>query len=260
MYKCLLILIFCLMNLGSVQAAPNPQPANPLADSLLSWTMYPWSGDDTPYKTIRYAVFDAMQKSQNPLALVRQYKAAAQKKPLDQHVVFRYAYATYQLTTQDKAFKQTTELHAANWAAQHIDPPRTYQFARLLFLMETTLGGYGRALLPLSERLLQRDPNDVQVMYRSLDILNGGMFPQDTDKAIAYAQKMVHLLPRSASVYAALGSVYFDIWGRTKSKSDADQAIAGYQKFLALAPANDPFRPRAEYMIRWLQQGHMPHK
>jgi hypothetical protein len=51
-----------------------------------------------------------------------------------------------------------------------------------------------------------------------------------------------------------LGEAYYWFFNGNHDASIADKAIAAYRKYLELVPANDKTRPKAEGMIKLIQE------
>jgi len=223
-----------------------------------AWTTERWDASDRPFQKVRDEVWRSISHGQHPEALVGKYKALARTEPYhppyDLPAQFGWAYAAYQAAVADPKFRNHGEFLPAIQALGYGPSPRSYEYARLRFLMEA-MNWPDIHLKIAGERLLRRMPNDFQVKYHLTHVLAAGISPQDRDTAVVYAQQMVRAMPDKANMYSLLGETRFTRWLGNKSKADGDSAVAAYQKYLALAPQNDSFRKQAQFLIKRIRSG-----
>jgi tetratricopeptide (TPR) repeat protein len=224
----------------------------PVSVSTWAWTREPWTGDEKPYRRLRAVINTAIAKKQLTAKDLQQYKAQAAKKPVDPQAQFRWGYAAYELmlrtaNPQAKAQYMKGVVDALSFPAS----PRTYEYARLRFLLEAR-NSPDPNLIGLSKRLLQRNPRDSYVKYYSTTLLRPSI-PAERKQAIAHARQMIQRDPKKAKPHSVLGGIYFRSWMTSMSQADANQAIAAYRQYLKLAPPADTFRKSAEANIRMIQ-------
>ncbi|RYZ92627.1 MAG: hypothetical protein EOP06_03705 [Proteobacteria bacterium] len=131
--------------------------------------------------------------------------------------------------------------------------PRVYNWTRLRFLVDAR--NFPDTLLrPVGERLVQRDPKDYEVKYRLIDTFNPGESKAEKKQALIYAHDLIRLNPKRASGYSALGGVYYRDWLLNKNRTDAGNAIAAYQRYLKIAPPNEPFRRQVTLLIALMRK------
>ncbi len=226
-----------------------------------NWTKEEWTADSRPFTLIRRSIDNALTKEAKPAALALRYKAEAQKKPRDPQAQFRWAYAAYREFMAVYAVRYPTgedslRLYRAGVALDVFPAPspRSYEYTRLRFLVQVVQFP-ARELTQVGRRLIRHNPQDDEVMYRFLSVL-AQIVSTDDERAeyLAIAQKLVQRDPKIAKYHAGLGGAYKTMWQQTKSKADAAKAIAGYRKYLELAPPNALFRKRAQWWIDYIQK------
>ena len=138
------------------------------------------------------------------------------------------------------------------------------------------LDNSGPEMRALGLRLLKRNPKDVPIKYRQVTHLNGG---NATEAALGlkYAQELVQMQPKEPAMYALLAFTYqnrwwgtFHIkeelycyarftyqnsWWGTHAKSDANDAIANYKRYMTMANLTGTKRKEVEKTIAYLQTG-----
>ncbi len=168
---------------------------------------------------------------------------------------FRWAYAAYEAARKTNFVNQHKTLRDIEQALQRaasVSPPRNYEYARLRFLAIARNSPYHN-LKPVGERLVRRNPQDHEVRFYLVELLDPGLHSEEKQSALMHARFLAQALPEKPTVHSLLGSVYWRIWLKSKSPADADKAIAGYRKFLQTAPPNHPFRRGAESQIKFIR-------
>lgn len=247
------LLVFCLLPLAAkgltAQVPYDQKTIRP--NEQLTWTTLPWSGDDRPYKAIRSNIDNAIQRGQNLDEIVRKYRRLAQQDLLNPLPQFAWAYVSYRASVQGA--KLEGELQLALKQLNNFKTPYTYEYARLLFILEAR--SWPRSKLILAGRkLIQRNPKDYSVLYYLVKIMDPGRSVSERLEAISYSERLVQMEPKRANAYSALGYTYLKSWLKSKSKSDRDKALSAYNRFLNLAPLNDSFRPQAIRIISLLKK------
>ena len=231
-------------------------------EKTYAWTKVPWTGDDTPYVALKTQIDGTISPQQKPASIqstVSEYQTQARQKPLDALAQFGWAYAVYKTAQIDPLLLNPKSKNLTREAAQQkaIRPavkalasvpfPATYEFAKLRFLLETFRFPPAE-LAPLGKRLVERDPKNPKMIYSYLQVAD---LSEDGNRrhALALAQELVTLEPKNPDYHAILGDMNGRSYAVTKNKQYKAHAIAEYQEFLRLAPANDPFRPDARSMI-----------
>lgn len=226
------------------------------------WTTAEWIGDETPYRMARSQIDEAIKKSEMTQAKILQYKNAAlgiskqayyQRNPprsFDSSSLdyFRWGYAAWRLARSGKP-EDVRQPQQALFSLS-LMPIKTYEQARLRFVLEARQQTYGRPELKvLARRLLKRNADDYDVMFYYSRLLAPGGSSAEHKQALQYARKLVQHQPQRASAYDALGYVHKHIWIRTNDPLHGKQAIHAYRKFLQLAPTHEPSRSGKEHVI-----------
>ena len=203
-----------------------------------AWIHQPWTGDDAPYAAAR-AKIDREIGTLPPQAVVGQYAAPAKLRPQDSLAQFAWAYAVCKAVhLASFAGPQTeTTRFAAELAISEAPFPRTYNYARLHYLI-TLQGTPGSHYLKgLAYRLLQKDPSDYAVLTGliSLDSLNNDKASQK--EGYALIQKLIKKSPDKPEVYDMLGAWYYFQYLSYEHKPDYQAAMTNYRKALAMYPA-----------------------
>lgn len=222
--------------------------------SRWGWASQEWTGDERPYRQARAELERRAASGQLTDAALRNYRASAQAQPTDPLASFRWGFAAYQAAKLAPRYHDRSRILAGvELALQRAPSPRTYQFARLRFLIEGRDFPYPQ-LRPLGERLVRRDPDDVDVKHHFLKYLNVSRSPAEKERALAYARDLIRLAPQDPRSHFALGQVWMRIWNQSKSRSDADKAVAAYRKSLELEPPGRESRETIEQLIRLIQK------
>lgn len=251
-------------------ATPTARPTRPYVAQARaqihaydSWCNAPWTGDDRPYQILRTDIEREATDGQKAVALMRKYELELAKEPHDFQAQFAYYYAAYWavvlpdgLTPREENFR----LGNLYLSIARVPHPHTYNYARLAFLCQAH-DFPDPDMKDLGLRLVHQDPSDYQVIYNTISVLLAASVLLAGDKssneaeALTLAESLVNRYPEKPSVYAQLAGVYRQMWFTSKSPAEAKEAIAGYRKYLSLAPANAPFRAQAERLIAQMERG-----
>jgi len=227
------------------------------------WANEPWTGDDTPYQNIERDTDKALASTWSIGNLLEQASVLAQQQPTDPQAQFRWSYMARQVVlAQPKSYDYGSSLQAISVVLAHADSPKTYSYARLRFL----LGRQNPALTEVGERLLQRNPNDVSVKYHLSDDYSAlfsersqlnrdhAVDPQLKQRALTLAEQVIAANPSDPDYRRALAAVYVSSFADKKNPQDATNALAAYQQYLKMAPADDSFRPQCQGIVVGLQE------
>jgi len=213
-----------------------------------------WTGDEKPFLDIQREMDEAIAQGQSAKTLASDAKAAAVQSPQDAQAQFRWAYAALKAVPSISEKEDDARgLHGIAQAMWKAESPRSYQYDRLLFLIETFFVT-ARELRPLGERLLDHNPNDLKVIARFVWMLKIGQEPQETQRALKYTQQLIKSEPNNPRYLAMLGDVYYWTTTGTRRRSDADKTVAAYQRYLKVAPADDSYRSNAKDSILIMQK------
>jgi len=246
--KLLLALLLVLLTTASGCSAQQPPPQHMLTrfertGTTLDgwdWASAPWTGDDKPYQKLREDIRLVVAKDAQPL--LDQYKAEAEAKPKDPLAQFAWGYAALRTPALVGHENVTVDVSGLPDALAAAPFPRTYNYARLRFLAQAQVRPNAQ-LEDLGRRLLKRDPTDPAVMYQQIRVLEQtGAKPQNTE-ALGLAKTLVEAYPSQLAYLQKLANVYDETYIDSGfHKEDAEKAIATYEKYLRLAPPDDPQR------------------
>jgi hypothetical protein len=213
-----------------------------------------WTGDDRPYAALQSAIDAEIAEGMKIEYFQRRYHQAALRNPTDPVAQFADVYSTLKSL---KAWHSRMDLVFA--ALQQADDqvgrardPRAYHYERERYIIEAGLIGFDPHLRALGERLLDRDPLDTHVKYALIHML--GSRPGEDALAIRYCSDIVKADPNDADNYTVVAGYYWRRFDRSHAKADGDEAIADYNRFLKLAPADDWFRLAANYAVSRIQK------
>lgn len=220
-----------------------------------SWMIEAWTGDNRPYRQSRT---ETDKVSSNPSSLdsiAKRLESDVEKNPSDPKREYQWAYATYKSAIVSNP-RDENKLILSRDALQRANPPHSYDYTRLRFLIEATLfvGPQYNNFIAVGKRLMQRDPNDVEVKYQMVKILGDSPRLTDQNMAVAYAESMVHQHPERGNYHANLAGAFLSRWLLFRNHSDAENAVAEYQRYLTIAPPDASFRSQAEHMIKLIRE------
>ena len=108
--------------------------------------------------------------------------------------------------------------------------------------------------LAAGNRLLSLNPNDAEVIAGELRVLNIGVNPVDTQRAIDLCQQLIKLQPKSAATYKVVASVYFIAYAWTENTDYRQLTIDNLKTFLLYAATDDPFVSFAKDRVTQLSE------
>ena len=219
----------------------------------------PWTGTDHRFGVARAEV-EALSLQKNSLKELQEYyrrvAAVAQEKPGDALAQYHWALAIYIFVRispriiDEKAPAEPDEASryelqaASDLALRNCPSPKEYEFSRLRFLI-SVLYMRETSLVPLGRRLLRRAPRDLVVM-RTMLLIHPFETEADQKTVLRYSDMIVASDPQNPFFAAVSGYTHMGVYLRNGSRENLEKAIAGYRRFLALAPPKDEFRPAAE--------------
>lgn len=211
-----------------------------------SWMEAKWSAsEDNPFRASRQLLESSPKQAlQTFVREVRQ--SSLQGK--DRQQVYRAALAGYLLANKFRdnlgdsvADKSLIEMERRPYGA-------SYNYSRIHYILLLRRHRVFE-LKPLGLRLCQQDARDYDVRYLLCTILRPEQKPEDKKLALRLLDQMKKLQPQRASLYSLAANVHFRLWLQSKNTHERDLALAGYRKYLQLAPNVDPFRPQAQRLI-----------
>jgi len=240
----------------------------PSAAHVWDWTTQEWTQNDEPYHHIRTEIDQAIVMGKDPQSLLEQQKEIAKKYPNNPQAQFAWGYAAYtSLPRWAGSYAKQKQKPAAD-AVASLPATNCYNYARLRFLLpqdyhtsdQTQLQADARLVDALGQRLLHHDLKDIDVKYHLVDVDEVILGRNPTDlmvkkRALRYSQELIQAQPEHSNYRTLPASVYVTCWSQTNDPADARAAIASYQDYLHMAPPNEEFRSRAQYLIKVLQKG-----
>ena len=275
-------------------AQPEPDPDELYfgrrPPSNANWTDNKWTSDDASYLKIRREVDKGIADgtiTRYELSEVHEGKYWREHPKANPQSIFRNAYIGYQLSHfawyHYHPSKKYSSLREEWPDYQRRDPPvfnqaydallsmksaanpRSYQYSRLLFLLESfesadiRAGGSGFAnpndLITQGKHLLAHRPKDLEVKLMLAKLLYNPYDSDQQQQALKYAQEVVAAKPQWPQAWEALGNAYRELNSKTtatkiqQSQSNA-AALAAYRKCLQIAPKDYGPRIAVEILIR----------
>ena len=245
-----MILLSCvyLFAAGTLQAQQREQTRN--WATVWDWATVPWDGNEKPYQQMRATIDNAITGGRKPQDLVFLYENPARQNLNDPKAQFKRAYAAYLAAKQTDDAEGERILGEPRTSLILAPFPKTYEYARLIFLTEDYLGMPNSRLQEVSKRLLKRDPSDTAVKYAAARNLIFSTNPADRNLAYRCAHELLVAKPDWASPHGLQGYIYYRRWQTSKSKDDANKSIAEYQQYLRLDNLQDKdFRKQVQETI-----------
>jgi hypothetical protein len=251
----ILLSCVCLFATGTLQAQQRKQQSRNWA-TVWDWAAAPWDGNEKTYQQMRATIDNAITSGRKPQDLVYLYENTARQNLNDPKAQFKRAYAAY------LAAKQTDDAEGERILGEPMESlilapfPKTYEYARLIFLVEDYVGMPNFRLQEVSKRLLRRNPSDTTVKYAAARNLLFSANPADRNLAYQYVHEILVVKPDWASPHGFQGFIYYKRWQSSKNKDVASKSIAEYQQYLRLDTLQDPdFRKRVQETIAEMQKG-----
>lgn len=209
-----------------------------------------WTGNEKLYAAARENIDSDFSRGRITVAYLSNLEATWNQDEHNPLTLFRWAYARFKAQGLHPAIPFTTM--PAEGAFNEVPSPHTYEYARVRFLIETSLSRH-RELMAVGKRLLAHNSNDFDVEYCLTYCFGESMSAEEKQAALAYADHLIQKYPNKPSVSAVKGGVYFSYWIDHRNKQDARDAIKWYQQYLRLAPVNYEWRKEAASTITLLQ-------
>jgi len=237
-----------------VKAGDVPKAESTTASSLnTSWVSEPWTADDKPFQFARLQIEKLIKKRYSPEALATKYAKLQQKQTTNPILVFRWGMAVFYASQSKNDVWEPPNLRQLLTAIATTPSPQSREYARMRFLIEARFAGENN-LKRVGQRLLLHNPNDVAVKLAMFSVLNVLSSSEDGAIAIKYARQIIAASPTKPLGYRKLGGVYYLISIRSNTNENVQNALHAYETYLKYAKPNDPFSPRAKYLINILQK------
>ena len=259
---------FWLMSVLPATAQSWATPFKDAPDSAQwAWAQAPWDANDKPFVAIRKRIDAAVAKGQKPEVLARRFKAQAQVSApgapqfkifkRDAKAQFAFGYSSY-LASQALIYNSERSQMALSNVPEALERPafpRSYQYARLMFLVMSKHPSDER-LRWAGERLVQRNPKDYAAkrgLARTL-LYTTLLRKQEKMQALSLINSVLKANPKDAATQSTKGFFYYMTSKQSKDPAEVQKAIDGYRAYLALAPKNADFRPKARSYIAELEK------
>lgn len=214
-----------------------------------------WTASDKPYEEARERIKKEYAQGRSLEAIAQEHRAIALSKPKDPVAQFAWVCAG-----RGAAWVSSSEGAMPRYLLDILtkaDPGNVREYTRYRFCLtdETDLVLPIQNAEQIGNRLIASDPKDNWVRLSLINMLCAA--PGGTKKALPHALNWVQVDPNNPKAHSSLAQVYFNQWEESgrRNKALGDKAVAEYQAYLRLAPANDSFRRRAQSFIRHIQQG-----
>lgn len=265
-------LITCSALLGSVTArrvlaedvslhAHEEETTSAIRNYHDRWMYSDWSKDGAEFKAARLAL-DAsttIQTSEDQLrTLVDKFQQQVDANPKDQLKQFKLIYLCYRaaVVLPSCGSKQLRRVRGLLEQQEY----QTFEQARLRFVIEAR-DFPSLKLIFIGKRLLKAQPDDYDVKFYLVNVLDPSRSEQEAAEALIYSEELINAFPLRPSAHSALGGTLYKTWLRTQNKATADRSIAAYEQYLKLAPENDSFREQAQKLMAIMQRTvHSPTK
>lgn len=242
----------CIINMQTLSSDAQGLTTAPLLPN------HAWTASDLPYKSVEARIIGEYKAGKAPEAIDSEYRSLAQVHSKDPVAQFAWIYAA-----RGAAWLNSSEGMMPRYLLDTLtkaDPGNVREYTRYRFCLtdETDLVLPVQNAKLIGDRLLASNPKDGWVRLSLINMLCAA--PGGTAKALPYALAWVKLEPTNAKAHSSLAQVYFDQWEGSSRKNVilGNKAVAEFQAYLRLAPANDSFRQHAQSFIRHIQQGQMP--
>lgn len=144
------------------------------------------------------------------------------------------------------AHKELGNIEEAQAAYEKVleqDPAESRALANLAEIL--VLQGRSEEAIPLFERVIEQSPDDPAVFYNVAELY----FQQRVaDKAVEFYKRALQVDPSFLPAQKQMGFAYINM-------NEIDLAIAAFQEFLAMAPADNPDVPLVQQVLDALIQG-----
>jgi hypothetical protein len=220
------------------------------------WVNTPWIASDPAYSK---ATIDIGRLS--PSGLISYRDKARQdvlQNPDDRLSIYKWALSTFESAPGAGLGTDDPLRYPVMMALQSLAPPYNYELARMRFLFILSFCNEAN-LIPLGERLLNRNPRDFPVKFGFVGCLMSSYLRRpDTaveQRMLRLAEELVAEGHDPAICHGLLAGVYETLWEKNGyARPFANSAIAEYREYLLLAPRDDPFHSGALTMIGIIQK------
>lgn len=233
-------------------------PASPDDEAAWKWVSDPWIATDKAYSVATKEITTLNKRELDDYSSKCDEDLNA--NPSSRILTYKWALATWlSADTHIHWAKRAQRFYRVRAALQVLSPPYNYELARIRFLYISFFDN-GRRVRPLGEALLKRNPQDFEVQFGQIKVLEGiyalHADPDVRSELIELGERLLADSPDASRAHGAKGSVYLSLWNANRTSRDlADKAIAEYTEYLRLAPSDDWFRRSAEKIIAQLRRG-----
>ncbi len=225
----------------------------------LRWQKGNWKKDDTKLAKARRDIQALVNnKSRLEAIIAEERKALISSKPTSMSL-FRWANAVLVRSRNDWDFwRQFENSREAKRPYHELFPKladaESYEFTRTRFLFTTSFDFAHRAMAPLGERLLAKDPHDLSVMIRLLKVYQPAAFTDDRPKGERLVKSLDALAPGDLRVLLGTAMHFYKCWTKSKSKADAKNAILRFEAANKLSNSVQQ-RRQIEEVIQEIREG-----
>lgn len=201
----LLSVFWLALMLGVCQATPQ-------------WGTGRWDKDDAELTAIEKAVVSRTQNlsKKDFSAILREYQTLSEDQPSNVQAQYQYAFALRGYTSKFMMFYTPPMFLGISERLVAHPVPRSYKYTRMTFLVRAMTGLHMHELFEVGQRLVKRNPNDYDVLYRLPDTANYKIAAQRT-LAFQTAYKARSLRPDSPGTLHLLANTYGGAWVATRN-------------------------------------------
>ncbi len=214
--------LLCLCICGAASAAPQQ-----IGD--VSWGTSKWTRPTPKLTEIRNEIESLAAK---PLELEKEIanaeKRCAASKPTHDDL-FRWSCAV--MTRMRGDFDFWRKLDGSSSRKKPLELFRTltlpdsYEFTRIRFLVAVTFEFPHRSLIPVGERLLEKQPKDLPVSLALLPLYQPQAFPADRERGEELVRAIDRNFAPNTFILASTGYFYYRCWTKSRLSSDSAQAL-----------------------------------
>ncbi len=225
-----------------------------------SWTREEIVTEDKQFGTIVANLDHLLKEGANPSSVRRRFEPKPnetyESQPINDR--FSWAYLTYQMLRRPAGIpikvRENQITHASHLLA--IKPTsNAHDYIRLRFLLPMYLGVEERHL-PVGQKLLALNPNDLAVRYSVAAILAVSHEQSDLDKAESMVRTLLASHPTDYSYKALEASIVWSKYIKSGGQANGQHAIELYAD--SYMNSNDPqWKRRARFIINYISSDMM---
>lgn len=189
------------------------------------WTTEPWDASDSALLRVEanFAWQTQNLKQKDFSALVETYKSESEARPEDSLAQYKYAISLYEYNGKYLKIYSPRDFVNLNVRLEACALPRSYKYARMLFIVRGLTGFHMHELFGVGQRLLKRNAGDIAVLSqipKTVIYEN----PKQRAAALNAANTVLRLRPQSSSALELVALAYDNAWYATRNTSYSAKA------------------------------------